>query len=728
METPNSHILDCLNQAQKEAVSSQEQHHLILAGAGSGKTRVLVHRIAWLIENENVSPFSVLAVTFTNKAAGEMKARVEQLINIPAHQLWIGTFHGLCHRILRLYHQEAQLEKTFQILDSADQLRIIKRIIKDMRIDDKRYSAQQAQGFINRSKDNGLRPDSIQDNGDFYQQTMTDIYSEYESHCQRSSLVDFAELLLRTYELLRDNESIRLHYQQRFSHILVDEFQDTNSIQYAWLKLLCGEASHLFVVGDDDQSIYGWRGAKIENIRQLSKDFLGIKTIRLEQNYRSTGNILSAANAIIAKNSERLGKSLWTESEQGSAIKIYAAFNDLDEARYIVNEIESQSLNGTSLNDMAILYRSNAQSRVLEDALIQKNMPYRIYGGQRFFDRAEIKDALAYIRLTNNKEDDSAFERIVNFPARGIGERTVAQLREQARMDQSSLWQATLKIIDNRELASRTLNALGNFIDLINNITEHNKNAILQSQVERIIEMSGLIQHYKNEPGEKGQARVENLGELVNAALPFTNSDEEELSPLDNFLAHAALEAGERQSGHHQDSVNLMTLHAAKGLEFPYVFIAGVEEGLFPHPSSAHEARKLEEERRLCYVGITRARQQLYMTHAERRRLKGQEMRHYTSRFINELPSHLLDEVRMKTEVYRPTYSKPQNYQSSYDSPSRSVKSASNPNYPAIGQRVSHKKFGYGMVLNYDGNNVEVRFDSVGTKWLSMEYAKLENV
>lgn len=726
MEAHSSHILNGLNDAQKEAVTSHAYHNLVLAGAGSGKTRVLTHRIAWLCQHQAVSPHSILAVTFTNKAAGEMKGRVEQLINMPARHLWIGTFHGLCHRILRLYFDEAKLPKSFQILDSSDQLRLIKRLLKDLRIDDKRFTPQQAQSFINHHKDKGLRPNDIHDHGDHYSSTMREIYQAYQTQCDRSGLVDFAEILLRAYELLRDNATVLDHYQQRFSHILVDEFQDTNTIQYAWLKRLAGEDNHLFVVGDDDQSIYGWRGAKIENIQQFPKDFDDVKLTRLEQNYRSTSTILNAANAIISQNASRLGKTLWTESDQGPQIKVYSAFNELDEARFIVNEIESQQLAGVRASDIAILYRSNAQSRALEDALIQKNIPYRIYGGLRFFDRAEIKDALSYLRLVNNRDDDSAFERIINLPTRGIGERTISLLRDLARLEQKSLWQATLKIIDAKELPSRTLNALSGFISLINSMHGKTKDAILKTQVEHVIEMSGLIEHFKKEPGEKGRARVENLAELINATLPFTNSEDENLTPLENFLAHAALEAGETQSSEYQDCVNLMTMHSAKGLEFPYVFISGVEEGLFPHPSSAENFDRLEEERRLCYVGITRAEQQLYLTYAEQRRLKGQEMRHRASRFITELPSELLDEIRLKSHIISPSYSS--NYQQTKSSFSvkKRIREAENPNQPRLGQRVKHAKFGLGTVLNYDGNNVEVRFDSVGSKWLSLEYAKLD--
>lgn len=716
-------LLESLNPAQCEAVSAPEEHLLILAGAGSGKTRVLVHRIAWLLEQELASPFSILAVTFTNKAAAEMKARVERLNGHPVSAMWLGTFHGLSHRLLRIHWQEAGLPEAFQIMDSDDQMRMIRRLIKQHNIDDKRWTARQVQYFINAQKDKALRAQHVRTQGDYFYDVMVTLYQAYEDNCRRAGLVDFAELLLASYELLRDCSEVRQHYQARFRHILVDEFQDTNSIQYLWLKLLAGEEAKLFVVGDDDQSIYGWRGAKIENIQQFSYDYPSAKTIRLEQNYRSTGTILSAANTIIDNNVDRLGKKLWTEQGDGQQIGLYAAFNEVDEARYIVNAIQKAKEGTSSLRDIAVLYRSNAQSRVLEDALIQAAVPYRIYGGQRFFERAEIKDALAYLRLIESRQDDAAFERVVNVPARGIGERSVAQIREQARANQCSLWQAATEMVAAALFPARAKQAVEQFLSLIENTAREVADAVVSEQTESVIKASGLIPHYEKEPGEKGQARVENLAELVSAARQFDLGEHEGTSPLLAFLAHAALEAGEAQAATDEDYVHLMTMHSAKGLEFPLVFLTGMEEGVFPHAMSSEEPGRLAEERRLCYVGITRAMEQLVITYAEKRRLKGKDAYHRASRFIRELPTELVQEVRFKNTMIRSVSSQPRGSATS-QAPS------SIPDTPLmVGQRVSHAKFGSGTIISYEGRGagarVQIQFDNVGSKWLAIGVAPL---
>jgi DNA helicase II / ATP-dependent DNA helicase PcrA len=716
-----SHILDELNDPQREAVCAPSENVLVLAGAGSGKTRVLVHRVAWLIQTEGISPYGILAVTFTNKAAAEMRGRIENLLNLPVNGMWVGTFHSLAHRLLRAHWKDAGLPQTFQILDSEDQQRAIKRVIRSLDLDDTQWPARQAQWFINARKDEGQRPQHIEHFGDPYQKQMIRIYQAYEEMCQRAGLVDFAELLLRAHELWLKHPHILKHYQQRFRHILVDEFQDTNSIQYAWVRILAGNQSKVFAVGDDDQSIYGWRGAKIENIQQYAKDFPGTHTIRLEQNYRSTGNILNAANALIANNTDRLGKNLWTADDEGEPIQLYSAFNERDEARFIVDQIQEWVDDGGQYSEVAVLYRSNAQSRVIEEALIQAGLPYRVYGGQRFFERQEIKDALAYLRLIANRNDDAAFERVVNTPTRGIGDRTVAAARDYARENNVSLWQAAHAVVEQKLLAARAISALTVFLTLIEDMTANTADMELYEQLEHTLHHSKLLEHYRKERGEKGQARVENLEELVNAARYFDkneviNEEEEEMDDLSAFLSHAALEAGDTQTNGSQDSVQLMTLHSAKGLEFPTVFLSGVEEGLFPHQMSLEEPGRLAEERRLCYVGITRARQQLYLTYAETRRLYGNETYPHPSRFINEIPAELMKEVRLGGTVTQ-AIPKTNNYNSA-------------PQGMHLGQRVMHETFGEGVVLNYEGQGaqarVQVNFDGPGTKWLMMTYANLQ--
>ncbi|ARQ76843.1 DNA helicase II [Pseudomonas fragi] len=720
-------LLNSLNDAQRQAVTASVGRQLVLAGAGSGKTRVLVHRIAWLIQVENASPHSVLSVTFTNKAAAEMRHRIEQLMGINPAGMWVGTFHGLAHRLLRAHWQEAGLSQTFQILDSDDQQRLVKRVIRELGLDEQRWPVRQAQWFINGQKDEGLRPKHIQASGDLFLATMRNIYEAYEVACQRAGVIDFSELLLRALDLWRDNPGLLAHYQKRFRHILVDEFQDTNAVQYAWLRLLAQGGDSLMVVGDDDQSIYGWRGAKIENIYQYSTDFPDAETIRLEQNYRSTAGILKAANALIANNTGRMGKELWTDGGEGEAINLYAAFNEHDEARYVVETIESALKTGIAHSDIAILYRSNAQSRVLEEALLRERIPYRIYGGQRFFERAEIKNAMAYMRLLEGRGNDAALERVINVPARGIGEKTVEAIREHARHSDVSMWEAMRQLIANKALPGRASGAIAGFMELIDNLAAKVMEMPLHLMTQTVIEQSGLIAYHQAEKGEKGQARVENLEELVSAARNFENNDEdEELSPLAAFLGHASLEAGDTQAEEHEDGIQLMTLHSAKGLEFPYVFLVGMEEGLFPHKMSLEEPGRLEEERRLAYVGITRAMQNLVMTYAETRRLYGSETYNKVSRFVREVPKGLIQEVRLSNSVSRPFGGGQKQSASSLFGGSEIPETEFK-----LGQMVKHAVFGEGVILNFEGAGAQARVQvnfSEGSKWLMMGYAKLEAV
>jgi DNA helicase-2/ATP-dependent DNA helicase PcrA len=711
----NSYLLDSLNEAQREAVAAPLCHQLILAGAGSGKTRVLVHRIAWLIDVIGLSPFNILAVTFTNKAAHEMRSRIGQILEGSIQSMWVGTFHGLAHRLLRLHWREANLPEGFQILDSDDQQRLIKRVIQMLALDEDRWPAKQAQWFINNKKDDGLGPQHIPDYGDHTTKTMIKIYSAYEEACQRGGVIDFADLLLKVHRLWTHHPDILAVYRERFCCILVDEFQDTNAIQYAWIRLLAGDKNHVMIVGDDDQSIYGWRGAKVENIHRFGKDFPKAKVTRLEQNYRSTGTILKAANALIAHNEGRLGKNLWTEGDDGDRICVYAGFNDLDEARFLVNRIRDWQREGHPLREVAILYRSNAQSRVIEEALMQFGLPYRVYGGLRFFERAEIKDALAYLRLMANRDDDAAFERVVNTPTRGIGDRTLVTLREIAQQQNISLWRSALTVFETNGLTARAAGALQYFLHLIDTLAEDTRELSLYEQVEHIIHNSGLIEHYRKEKGEKGITRLENLEELVNAARQFTMEENIEMSPLIAFLSYSALEAGDGQVDGHEDGVQLMTLHSAKGLEFPVVFLCGIEEGLFPHYMTMEDPKGLEEERRLCYVGMTRAMQKLYMTYAEVRRLHGKEAYHRPSRFLTEIPSEFLEDVRLRTRVSRPETVSQKVYHDTY-------KPTQPENGLRIGQRVRHHQFGEGIVLQYEGSGeharIQVRFEKQGTKWL----------
>ncbi len=718
-----------LNDSQLQAVTAPLQNLLILAGAGSGKTRVLTHRIAWLVEQENVSPFAILAVTFTNKAAAEMRGRIEKLLSLPVSGMWVGTFHGIAHRLLRRHFEAAKLPESFQILDSDDQARIVKRTLAALSLDEDKWPVKQAQWYINQQKDQGLRPKDVDTKGELFNETLCRVYAVYEEACARGGLIDFAELLLRAYELLRDNADILQHYQNRFKHILVDEFQDTNALQYAWLRLLAGKTAHLMLVGDDDQSIYGWRGAQVANILNFEKHYPDSRTIRLEQNYRSTSTILQAANSVIDNNGERLGKNLWTDRGQGDPISVYAAFNEIDEARFIVGRIKDWFNTGNSYSESAILYRSNAQSRVLEEALLQQQIPYRVYGGLRFFDRQEIKDALGYLRLIGNRDDDAAFERIVNTPTRGIGDRTLMDLRDHARAQKISLWRASEAVLQQQTLPARAASSLAAFLNLIQQMASDTVDVALHEQTEHVIALSGLIDHYRKEKGEKGQMRLENLAELVSATREFDpeviSEEEQPLPPLQAFLSHAALEAGEQQADSSQDCVQLMTLHSAKGLEFPLVFIAGIEEGLFPHQMSSEDPNRLEEERRLCYVGITRAMQKLYLTYAEQRRLYGHEVYHQPSRFIREIPKKLIEEVRLRNQVTRPVVAREKSF-IHYTKPALESSSGLR-----LGQTVRHEKFGTGTIINAEGQGtqarVQVKFGREA-KWLMLAYARLEAI
>lgn len=751
-----SFILNDLNDAQREAVTADETHALILAGAGSGKTRVLVHRIAWLTQVMGHSPYNVLAVTFTNKASNEMRGRIEKLIGQQASGLTMGTFHGIAYRILRQHHQEAGLPKDFQILDSDDQKRVIKRLLKAMELDEAQWPHKQIQAFINGEKEEGRRPHHIDIGHNPFVGKMVQVYKAYEEQCQRSGLVDFAELLLRAHELWLKQPLVLAHYQARFKHILVDEFQDTNSLQYAWLRVLAGGTGKLFVVGDDDQSIYGWRGAKVENIRQFDEDFANVKMVRLEQNYRSTETILTAANGLIANNTSRMGKELWSAGEKGEPIKVYEAFNEMDEARYVCNQIEQWCEDGGARNEAAILYRSNAQSRILEQALMQAQIPYRVYGGLRFYDRAEIKDVLSYLRLLVNRADDAAFERAYNHPPRGIGQKTADSIREAAKHNQISLWDAAQQMVESG-LTPRAKSSVVSFLELITELDEVTKSLNLEDQMLKVVSQSGLQAHFEKDSSEQGKGRLENIDELINAASQFKQANAQQNAqgveteqqaftqqntaenidedgntllltptfdnPLSEFLAQAALEAGERQADEWESSVQLMTLHAAKGLEFPLVFMIGVEEGLFPSQQSHEDASRLEEERRLAYVGVTRAEKQLMITYATRRRLHGKELFPTPSRFIKEIPQDCIEAVRMSGSV-APSFG---GYS---QQPAFGLSASVNETGFSVGERVFHQKFGDGMVVGTEGSGdharIQINFTHAGSKWLVTAYANLE--
>jgi len=717
----NSSLLAGLNPPQQQAVTLPHQSALILAGAGSGKTRVLTTRIAYLISTGSVSPHGILAVTFTNKAAKEMITRLTSMLPINTRGMWIGTFHGLCNRMLRAHFREANLPQTFQILDSGDQLSAIKRVMKALNVDDEKFIPREVQNFISGSKEQGLRANDVEAY-DPYTRRKVEIFAEYDAQCQREGVVDFSELLLRSYELLSRNAAIREHYQSRFKHILVDEFQDTNPLQYRWLKLLAGKDNALFAVGDDDQSIYAFRGANVGNMQELLRDFHVENVIKLEQNYRSHANILDAANALISNNQNRLGKELWTAESGGEPIRVYEAPTDVEEANFIVSEIQQLKREGINLREIALLYRSNAQSRVLEHSLVSAGLSYRVYGGLRFFERQEIKHALAYLRIMENTDDDNALLRIINFPTRGIGARSIEQLQEAAKMNNTTLFDA----------AARAGGKVAAFVGLIVAMRSATRELPLPEIIDHVLNESGLIAHYSNETGVKkreAEERLENLNELLNAATLFVHENEDD--SLTSFLTHASLEAGEHQAGDQDDALHLMTVHASKGLEFHTVFITGLEEGLFPHQNSLNTEDGLGEERRLMYVAITRARRRLYLTFAQSRMLHGQTSYGRVSSFLRELPEELLHWITPRIAPrsnYAPAYA-------AYSAPTTPSDYAAPAPRPAdssgwrIGQNVEHAKFGEGVVINIEGSGadarVQVQFRKAGSKWLSLEYAKL---
>ena len=717
-----SNILNELNDRQRDAVTSEAPSLLVLAGAGSGKTRVLVHRVAWIVEAMQSNPNSVMAVTFTNKAANEMKSRIQELLQSPLADLWCGTFHGLAHRTLKRFYKEANLISTFTVLDAEDQLRVIKRICKDNNLEESSWPAKQIQWQINSWKDAGKRPKNVDDSKDFYAETVKKIYSQYDEICKKDSLVDFAELLLKSYELLKSNKKVRDFFHRRFRHILIDEFQDTNVIQYAWLNEVASKEASITAVGDDDQSIYGWRGAKVGHLEDFKTKHKHNETIRLEQNYRSTSIILNAANALIENNQARLGKNLWTESNEGEQITLYQAFNEQDEARFVAEIIKSWMDGGELFSDSAVIYRSNAQSRAIEEALLRANIPYRIYGGLRFYDRLEIKNAISYLRIIFNPHDNPAFERSVANPTRGVGAKTLAKIRSLANKYNISYIQASSKMIDENLISGRGANGLKKFLEIILGLCGKIDDISLSEIVGSILEQSGLIQFHEKEPGEKGKTRKENLEELLSAAKNFEMSfsdDKTNREITEQFLSNVSLDAGDRQADEFDDAVQLMTLHSAKGLEFPLVFMTGLEETLFPHGRSMESPDQLEEERRLCYVGITRAMKKLYLTYAESRRLHGNDIFNPPSRFIKEIPSECIMEIRPKASVTMPysrNESKPMDFEDQIGI--------------ALGQKVQHPKFGQGIVLNYEGAGesarVQVNFESAGTKWLVLSFANLE--
>lgn len=758
-------MIDHLNDPQRVAVTIDSGHALVLAGAGSGKTRVLTTRIAWLIQNGLTSPLGILAVTFTNKASKEMQVRVASLLPIDTRSMWVGTFHGLCHRLLRAHFRDASLPQGFQILDTADQLSLIKRLLKANQIDDEKFTPRDVQRFINSAKEEGLRSHVV-DVNDPHQRRMVEIYALYEVQCQRDGVVDFAELLLRVLELLERHEPIRAHYQRRFRHILVDEFQDTNALQYRWLKLLSGGGANIFAVGDDDQSIYAFRGADVGNMADFERDYARGAVIRLEQNYRSQGHILDAANHLIAHNSHRLGKNLWTDQGEGELIRAVELPSDGAESQWLVDEIKALVGDGTSRLNIAILYRSNAQSRVIEHALFSAGIPYRVYGGLRFFERQEIKHALAYLRLIMNRDDDTSFNRVVNFPARGIGARTLESLVDQARADNTTFSQAVARV------AGKGGSNLAQFSRLIETMAQETRTLTLSEAVEHIIEASGLLHHYRGE--KEGAERIENLGELVNAATVFETEHDlsglpsgepaktltelmpddsvEELglnlpiaqTPLSAFLAYAALESGDNQAQAGQDAVQMMTVHAAKGLEFDAVFITGLEDGLFPHENSIVDPSGLEEERRLMYVAITRARKRLYMTMAQSRMLHGQTRYAVRSRFLDEVPENHVKWLTVRgvsNDFSTQSYARAFGAAGANNSRSNQYAGTALSKGPSsglqigsqlflVGQGVRHARFGEGTIIGLSGSGLDaqaqIHFADVGSKTLALGIAKLD--
>ncbi len=729
-EVDQESLLDSLNPAQRKAVINESKYLRVLAGAGSGKTRVLIHRMAWLISEKGLSPGHLLAVTFTNRAAGEMRKRIERFVGDRARTMWVGTFHGLAHRILRQYAQEAHLPDNFQIIDSDDQLRMIKRFIQELNMDQDDLDPRRVQGFINRCKDEGRRHRQLGAPQNHEMVCTIELYRVYEAHCQKLGLVDFAELLLRVYELWQENKEVLARFHSMFKHVLVDEFQDTNTIQYKWLLTIAGHDASVTIVGDDDQSIYGWRGAKISNIHSFNKDFPKSSTVRLEQNYRSTQHILKAANALILNNEERLGKELWTDAPSGDKLTLYGGFSELDEARFIVEKIKQWLQSGGATGDVALLYRSNAQSRVLEQALRQNQLPYKIYGGLRFFDRAEIKDALAYLRLLMNPNDDTAFFRVVNVPPRGIGDRTMTLIRERALALDTSLWLAAKDLLPELT-AGRITKGLGRFFEIIEFLNHRASEKPFGDLAKEMLDVSGLVDYIKSQPGERTFAKLENIQELITACQQYSQEimHDQQVQieanadvTLPQFLSEVALDAGEREGEDDANAVKLMTLHSAKGLEFPLVFLSGLEEGLFPHHRCAHDLSLLEEERRLCYVGITRAMKKLYITYAEKRTFAGTSGVARPSRFIKEIPPELIEKMKMEGFSAPPSamFSRPPRAKSKLsiiDSPYQ------------IGQQVSHPRFGHGVVISGEGSGdlarVQVNFDKVGAKWLVVSYAKL---
>jgi DNA helicase-2/ATP-dependent DNA helicase PcrA len=728
----SAQLLENLNPEQRAAVTLPHESALILAGAGSGKTRVLTTRIVWLIQTGQVSPQGILAVTFTNKAAKEMLTRISAMLPINTRGMWVGTFHGLANRLLRTHYREAGLPQSFQILDSQDQLSAIKRLMKSLNVDTEKYEPKKVQWFFNSHKEAGRRARDAEA-CDEYSMRLAELYEAYDAQCQREGVADFPELLLRSYELMYRNEPLREHYRDRFKHILIDEFQDTNTLQYRWLKLFAGPHTALFAVGDDDQSIYAFRGANTANMAEFEREFAHGNVIKLEQNYRSHGNILTAANTLISQNAHRLGKNLWTAEGNGEPIRLFDAYSDQDEASFVVDETRALKREGVNLSDMALLYRSNAQSRVLEHALFSASVPYRVYGGLRFFERQEVKHALAYLRLLTNPEDDGAFLRVVNFPTRGIGARTLEQLADSAARAGTSLWQA----------ACSASGKVAGFARLIEDIKQATRDLPLAEAIDHVIEASGLADYYRAD--KDGADRLENLNELVNAAALFaeesgsSDASGSDITPeasvstettqpaLDRFLAHAALEAGEHQAGAGHDALQLMTVHAAKGLEFHAVFITGLEEGLFPHEqstqkgTSASEENGLEEERRLMYVAITRARRRLYLSHAQSRMLHGQVRYSMPSRFLDELPEQVLLRLNRRSEPAYPA--------SAFKAPAPASASRGNDTGYKVGQSVAHAKFGTGIIIDFEGRGgdarVQVKFREAGTKWLALAYAKL---
>ena len=721
-----SHILEHLNDKQREAVTSEKQHLMVLAGAGSGKTRVLVHKIAWEVEALRKNPATIMAVTFTNKAAAEMRSRIEELLEAPMMDTWVGTFHGLAHRMLKRFHKEAGLTSGFTILDSDDQLRIIKRIAKEMSLDEASWPSRQSQWQINSWKDEGFRSTQVDDHGNHFKENINKIYKEYEAVCLRDNLVDFGELLLRSYEVVRDNPSVRTFFHSRFKSILVDEFQDTNTIQYNWLLEIASDQATIIAVGDDDQSIYGWRGAKVENVDSFIKTFDDTEVVRLEQNYRSTNIILGAANALIENNTDRLGKNLWTEKLEGEQIVLYQAYNEQDEARFVADVLRDWMGKGEMYEDAAVLYRSNAQSRALEEALLRASIPYRIYGGQRFYERMEIKNAIAYLKIIFNHSDNPAFERSISNPTRGVGEKTLAKIRGTARQFNISYIKASAKLIDEGAISGRGGAGLRSYLEFIARCKEFIEENPLSDLMEEIIKTSGLVAYHAKEPGEKGKTRVENLQELVSATTNFEQSIKED-KPFkeiaEQYLDMISLDSGDRQASEHDDAAQLMTLHSAKGLEFKLVIMTGLEESLFPHGRSMENPAQLEEERRLCYVGITRAMEKLYITHAESRRLHGSDTFNPPSRFLREIPKALINEIRPRAQTNIP-YNRKDFTETKFEFEEEIG--------IALGQRVAHKTFGEGVVLNYEGSGeaarVQINFSKAGTKWLVMAYANLEKL